>query len=314
MNTTRMAILGVAAIAAGAAALLVRGAMNGRAPAAQGPAVPAVATVDVLVASKEIVPGHVLEPDAVRWEAWPKSAIPASVIIRTAQPDIAKAVAGMVTRAPFIAGQPITDAGIVHTPAIGFMAATITLGMRAISVPVAAETSAGGFILPNDRVDVVLTRDVSGGNGAKNFQGQTILTDVRVLAVDQTSHQEKDQQSVVGKTATLELTPEQTELIAQAQQIARTDQTGGLSLTLRALGDSSGAPQTAKPVRQRRLIAGNPGARTSSVVVYRYGIVRSPAAGDNAAAPAMQGASPESDIPTSAPAQTQGPLALEIPR
>src|SRR5437016_716029 len=142
MNVTRIAILGVAAIAAGAAALLVRGMLGGGTPSSQASLPPPPTTVEVLVAAKDIIPGHA--------------------------------------------------------------------------------------------VDVVFTRDMSGGNGPKNFQSETILRDVRVLAVDQTAHQEKDQQSVVGKTATLELTPEQAELIARSQP------SGILSLALRALGDSSG--------------------------------------------------------------------------
>jgi len=304
MNITRMAILGVAAIAAGSAALLVRGAMTSKPPAAQTAAAQAVATVDVLVASKEVAPGRVLGADSVRWQAWPKSAMPVNVITKTAKPDIGKAVAGMVARAPLVVGQPITDASIVHTGAIGFMAATITPGMRAISVSVTADTSAGGFILPNDRVDVVLVHDAAGGTGAKTFQSETILADVRVLAIDQTVRQEKDQQTVVGKTATLELTPEQTEVIAKAQQVARSDNTLGLALTLRSLGDSSGVPQTVKPVQQSRPIAANRPAATGSVTVYRYGVVRGAAAGPNGQ-PAAEGA------PANSPEPTAGPVAME---
>src|SRR3982074_1625712 len=237
MNVMRIAILGVAAIAAGAAALLVRGMLGGGTPTSQAAAPPVAITTDVLVASKDVVPGHVLSVDLVRWDAWPKGAVSSTLITKDKQPDIAKAVAGAVVRSPLVAGQPITDASIVRAGSAGFMAATIKPGMRAIGVSVTAETSAGGFILPNDRVDVVLTRDMSGGNGGpKNFESGIILQDVRVLAVDQTAHQEKDQQSVVGKTATLELTPDQAELLAQSQQ------SGILSLVLRALGDSEGEP------------------------------------------------------------------------
>jgi Flp pilus assembly protein CpaB len=142
--------------------------------------------------------------------------------------------------------------------------------MRGIGVPVSADTSAGGFILPNDRVDVVLTRDVSGGSGMKLFESGTIFRDVRVLAVDQTAQPQKDQQSVVGKTATLELTPDQTELLTRAQQM------GIVSLALRALGDSTGEP-VAEAAKKRTPppVVSLAGPRQSPpVVVIRYGIRR----------------------------------------
>jgi pilus assembly protein CpaB len=215
----------------------------------------------------------VLEPAAVRWAEWPKNSVPGTFISKDAQPDIAKAVDGMVARAPFIAGQPIGEGSVVRAGAAGFLAATIKPGLRGIGVMVTASTSAGGFILPNDRVDVVLTRDISNGSAKKEFVSQTILRDVRVLAIDQTAKQEKDKDSVVGKTATLELTPAQAEVLAQAEQ------QGIVSLVLRALGDSVGEPAAveAEPDKSKEA---KPGAviaigprrpRTSEVIVFRYG-------------------------------------------
>ncbi len=273
MNIMRIAILGVAAIAAGGAALLVRGMLGGGTPTSQAAAPPVAITTEVLVASRDIVPGHVLSVDLVRWDTWPKSAVSSTLITKEKQPDIAKAVEGAVVRAPLVAGQPITDTSIVHAGAAGFLAATLTPGMRAIGMTVTAQTSAGGFILPNDRVDVVLTRELPGGGSPKQYESTTILRDVRVLAVDQTAHQEKDQQSVVGKTTTVELTPVQAELMAHAEQ------TGVLSLTLRALGDSSGDPTTGNVAPSRPAqVAGSNGDK-SAVVVIRYGI-RSKSSGE----------------------------------
>jgi pilus assembly protein CpaB len=268
MNVMRIAILGVAAIAAGAAALLVRGMLGGGTPTSQAAAPPPAITVDVLVASRDITPGHALDAGLVRWEAWPKRTVSNAFITKEAHPDIAKAISGTVVRSPLVTGQPITDASIVHAGAAGFLAATITPGMRAIGMSVTAQTSAGGFILPNDRVDVVLTRELPGGGSPKQYESETILRDVRVLAVDQTAHQEKDQQSVVAKTATLEMSPDQAELIAHAEQV------GILSLTLRALGDSSGNPTAGNAPRPRpaRIAASN--GEKSAVVVFRYGVVR----------------------------------------
>jgi pilus assembly protein CpaB len=271
MNVMRFAILGVAFAAAAAAVLLARGMLGGGTPVTQA-APPAATTIEVLVASKDIAPGHTLDPDLVHWESWPKKSVPsAGFIVKEMQPDITVAVKGIVVRAPLVSGQPITDASIVRAGATGFLAATIKPGMRAIGVPVNADTSAGGFILPNDRVDVVLTRDVSGGSGAKLFESGTILRDVRVLAVDQTAQPQKDQQSVVGKTATLELTPSQTEVLARAQQM------GVVSLALRALGDSSGEPvaEAAKKNAPPVTFAGPRLEKPSpAVIVIRYGIRR----------------------------------------
>jgi pilus assembly protein CpaB len=273
MNVMRFAILAVALIAATTAVLLARGMLGGGTPATQAATSPQLALTEVLVAAKDISPGQVLEPAAVRWAEWPKNSVPGTFISKEAQPDVAKAVEGMVVRAPLVAGQPIGDGSVVRAGSAGFLAATIKPGMRGIGVTVNANTSAGGFILPNDRVDVVLTRDISNGSSKKEFVSQTILRDVRVLAIDQTAKQEKDKDSVVGKTATLELTPAQSEVLAQAEQ------QGVVSLALRALGDSTGEPATAnaepdksKEAKPVRIIAAGPRRpRTNEIVVFRYG-------------------------------------------
>jgi pilus assembly protein CpaB len=310
MNVMRIAILGVAAIAAGAAALLVRGMIGGGTPASQAAAPPVAITTDVLVASKDIVPGHVLSVDLVRWDSWPKSAVSSTFITKDKQPDIAKAIAGAVVRSPLVAGQPISDANIVHAGAAGFLAATMTPGMRAIGMTVTAPTSAGGFILPNDRVDVVLTRELPGSASPKQYESVTLLRDVRVLAVDQTTHQEKDQQSVVGKTATLEMTPDQSEIIAHAEQ------SGVLSLTLRALGDSSGEPTTGNAARPRPARVAGENGEKSAVVIFRYGII----GGNSSAGSGSGGAGPGGTVvasnnsggPASGPAPTPAPITNPI--
>jgi len=267
MNVMRFAILAIALVAATAAVLLARGMLGGGTPTSQAAAT-RVAMAEVLVASKDISPGLVLDAGSVRWEEWPKSSVPGTFITKEAQPDVSKAVEGMVVRAPLVAGQPIGETSVVRAGSAGFLAATIKPGLRGIGVTVTAGTSAGGFILPNDRVDVVLTRDVSNGSGKKEFVTQTVLRDVRVLAIDQTAKQEKDKDSVVGKTATLELTPAQAEVLAQAEQL------GVVSLALRALGDSSGEPVTPEKEKDPKpaVIAAAPRrARTSEVIVFRYG-------------------------------------------
>lgn len=268
MNITRLAVLSVAVVAAGGAALLVRGGMNAANQARKPVPVQTTAAEDVLVANSNIEPGKALDPASVRWQAWPKAAVEVSFITKGKQPDSAKAVAGFIVRAPLVNGQPITDSNTVHANTTGFMAATLGQGMRAISIPVNVDTDAGGFILPNDRVDVLLTRDM-GSAGTRNFQSETLLKDVRVLAIDQVIQQEKDKQAVVGRTATLELTPKQTEEMAQAVS------TGVISLALHGLGDSEGVPVTAAPVITPRVAAARAAvAQTPAIRVYKAGVLQ----------------------------------------
>jgi pilus assembly protein CpaB len=272
MNVMRFVILAVAFVAATAAVLVARGMLGSGTPSSQA-ATPSMAVTEVLVASKDIAPGRVLDAGSVRWEEWPKGSVPGAFITKDAQPDMTKAVDGMVVRAPLVAGQPIGEGSVVRAGAAGFLAATIKPGMRAIALNVNAETGAGGFILPNDRVDVVLSRDISNGGSKKEFVTATVLRDVRVLAVDQTAHQEKDKESVVAKTATLELTPGQAEVLAQAEQI------GIVSLALRALGDSTGEPvipdkdqekgKDSKPATVAAVVPRRP--RAPEIIVFRYG-------------------------------------------
>ena len=267
MNVTRIAILGVAAVAAGAAALLVRGMLGGATPevSASVPA-PVLVTADVLVAAKEIEPGRALSVDSVRWETWPETSVAEAFITKTEQPDTAKAVEGYVVRAPIVTGQPITEAFVVRAGQAGFLAALIKPGMRAISILVSPETGAGGFILPNDRVDVILTRDLPDEGTNKNIRSDTILRDVRVLAIDQTSQTQvsKDTQLwAIGKTATLELTPPQSEMIEQAIK------EGSLSLALRALGDNKQLPAYAL----------GSGVEENGIRVFRAGVLRKVEAG-----------------------------------
>jgi len=237
MNTKRMLILGVAAVAAGAAALLARGLMGGGTPVAKAAPPPRLPTAEVLVASSDLQPGTALTSASVHWQEWPKSAVDSSFITENGQPDIDHIIQGTVVRAPLVAGEPLAMTKIVHADQAGVMAAMVTQGMRAVSVGISTESGAGGFILPNDRVDVLVTGQIS--DSPRRFRAFTILRDVRVLAIDQIFHQDKDQKTVLGKTATLELTPAQAELIETAQAA------GTISLSLRALGDS-GAQQQSK--------------------------------------------------------------------
>jgi pilus assembly protein CpaB len=229
MNTQRLIVLGLALVAAGGAALLVRGMLGGGTPKVEARPAP-VPMSEVLVASSNLAPGQGLTTDLVRWEKWPASSVDSSFITHQVAGSEEAAVKGAVVRAPIIAGQPISNAALVHTDAAGFMAAILTPGMRAVSITIATDSGAGGFILPNDRVDVILTRKFTQTDPPL-VVAQTILSDVRVLAVDQTYKQDKDTKTVIAKSATLEVTP------LQAEMISRSAQAGVLSLALRPLGD-----------------------------------------------------------------------------
>lgn len=230
MNTKRIAVLGFAGIMAVAAALLARGAMGGGTPKAVAKVAPPVPMSEVLVASANLQPGHALLADQVRWERWPSTAVDSSFISRKSVASLDEVIKGTVVRTPILAGQPIVNTAIVHGETAGFMSAMLMPDMRAISIDVSADTGAGGFILPNDHVDVILARKLEGT--PPRIEAKTILADVRVLAVDQTFKQDKDTKTVIGKTATLELTP------AEAQSVAAAEGLGTISLSLRPLAES----------------------------------------------------------------------------
>jgi pilus assembly protein CpaB len=268
MNTKRIIVLGFALVAASAAALLARGLMGGGTPKVEAKiAPPPIAMSEVLVATSNIQPGLTLKPEMVKWQSWPASAVDASFITHAAAPNLEDAINGTVVRVPLFAGQPITNTAIVHGAAAGFMAAQLQPGMRAVSIIISVDSGAGGFILPNDRIDLLLTTKTN--DSPPHVKVKTILGDVRVLAVDQTFKEDKDTKTVVGKTATLELTPAQAELVAAAQN------TGSLSLSLRGLGDNQALASATKAT------TGDDGP----VSVIRYGIAHA-----NDSASTVQGA------------------------
>jgi pilus assembly protein CpaB len=256
MNTSRVVILGAAALAAGAAAFLARGLLGGGTEKVKAAPPPAPTTSEVLVAADAIQAGAPLLPGSVRWQVWPKGSVDSSFITHDEAPDVGRAISGVVAREPLVAGEPLTESKIVHADGAGFMAAEVTPGMRAVSVGITTESGAGGFILPNDRVDVLVT----GQTASHHYLSKTILNDVRVLAVDQTYKEDKDQKVVLAKTATLELSSKQAELVEMAQAA------GTVSLALRALGDSGHEDKSAA--------AGAGQQEIGPVYIIRYGVVR----------------------------------------
>jgi len=213
---------------------------------------------EVLVAAQDVPLGTVVDADDVRWQKWPQEAVSGIFITRENSPDAMTEIVGSIARTSLLGGEPVNDSKLVKADRGGFMSAILSSGMRAISTRISPETGAGGFILPNDRVDVLVTRSEASmeTGGRERFTTETILRNVRILAIDQTIGEENGEQVVIGKTATLELTAEQSEILALGGQM------GEISLSLRSLTDSTdgnGQPET---------VAGRSGA----VRVLRFGI------------------------------------------
>jgi pilus assembly protein CpaB len=264
MNMQRLLILGLATLAAGAAAFLARGFLGGGTPTVAARPAPMVATSEVLVASSAIQPGQALNPSLVHWQRWPKSNVDASFVTHDVTPSIERAVTGTVARAPILSGEPLSETKIVHTDSAGFMAATLSPGMRAMSIPITTESGAGGFILPNDRVDLVMTIQTS--DNPKTYGAKIVLANVRVLAVDQTIKQDRDQKVVLAKTATLELSPDQVRTVVRAQA------SGAISLALRPLSESNPAVASLQHPTPAAAAANDDEDSGTGVTVIRYGI------------------------------------------
>jgi pilus assembly protein CpaB len=255
MNIARVVVLIIALSAGGVAAYLARGTEEKSHPAEP---VAQLATVEILVAKSDIGLGQAVKPEDLQWQAWPATA-GGNLINRAGRADAINEIAGSIARAPFIAGEPIREQKLVKANGSGFMAAILPTGMRAISTEISPETGAGGFILPNDRVDVILSRREKNpeGNGSDVANSEIILSNIRVLAIDQAPKEKEGINTLVGKTVTLELKPEQAEMLARARQ------SGTLSLALRSITDFNAAEGRSEDQVQKR---------TGSVNVVRYGV------------------------------------------
>jgi len=262
MNKPRIVVLAIAIGAGGIAAYLASGSNDKPAPAQP---VAQMQTVDILVAKSDIGLGQSVKPDDMQWQTWPAATASTTFIRRNERPEGVTQVTGSIARAPFIQGEPIRDQKLVKAEGSGFMAAILPTGMRAISTEISPETGAGGFILPNDRVDVLLTRRLKNpdpNSGAPDIvTSEIILANIRVLAIDQAPKEKDGQNTVVGKTVTLELNPAQTATLSAARQ------SGTLSLALRSIVDVKMSEITLDDSAQKR----------DGVSIIRYGIPSSTA-------------------------------------
>lgn len=226
----RIVVLGVAVVAAAGAGFI---AMNLTAPAPQGPIVensaPAMELEEVLVASSSLNTGSNVGSQ-MRWQEWPAAAVGPDFITRSTRPEALNELKDTVVRSTIAEGEPVRMIKLLGADQ-SFMSSILPAGKRAVATEIAADTSAGGFILPDDYVDLIMTtRALSQDN---SIVTETILENIRVLAIDQTIREDEEGRLVqVGRTATLELTPKQAEIITAAQQIA-----DRMTLALRSVQD-----------------------------------------------------------------------------
>jgi pilus assembly protein CpaB len=254
----RIAILLLALTSGGIASWLALGVSDQPADAAAD--VQKTPAQEVLVASSELARGSILEEPHMRWQPW-EGDIPPVFISRSARPDAMKALKGMLAQSSFVAGEPIREDKLGQRGS-GFLSSMLPSGKRAIAVRVTAESTAGGFILPNDHVDVIHTiaQPDSSGNAGK-VVSRAVLSNIRVLAVDQTISEGADGTSVIGKTATLEADPEQIATIAAAEA------SGTVSLALRAVADNHEATVVETEGNRRGVVRVVSGGRLSTVEV-----------------------------------------------
>jgi pilus assembly protein CpaB len=242
----RLLIVGALAITAFAAAFVLSRGSDPAGAASPVVQAPSLAVEQVLVAAQDLPMGSVLTETGATWQDWPKADVSELMITKKDTPDPAKEIFGSMLHSAFIRGEPIRTDKLVRAGSGGFLSAILPTGMRAVAIKIenGGDTSAGGFILPNDRVDVVaLLRDeeATKARGVEVIIARTILTNVRVLAVGQNVEEQNGKKMVTGAAnATLELAPDQADLILLAQHGGAAN----IHLVLRSLADSVGPAKT----------------------------------------------------------------------
>ena len=245
MNRRLLIVATVAVAAFGAAFLLSRGSEPSGAIVTAARVAPRLELDQVLVASQDLPMGSTLNESGTAWQDWPKAAVSELMITRKDADDATREVWGSMTRSAFMRGEPIRRDKLVKGGQGGFLSAILPTGMRAVAIKIdnGGDTTAGGFVLPNDRVDVVeLVRDeeASKARGVEVLNARTILANVRVLAIGQNVEDQNGKKVVTGANATLELDPDQANLVILAQH----GNNANLHLVLRSLADSGGPTKT----------------------------------------------------------------------
>ena len=318
-----MLLIGALVIAATTAILAKNMFAGAGAPQAEAKAA-VVAGPEVLVATRSLPVGTIIDAEAFRYQAWPEGLVQDAYYVKGKPGATPKDLIGTVVRNEITAGQPITQGALIRPGERGFLAAALGPGMRAVTVAVDTTTSVAGFVFPGDRVDIVLTQEVAGDGGGSALKvSETILRNVRVLAANQrTTSKDADGKPVVEdvSTVTLEATPKIAEKIAVAQTI------GKLSLSLRALADNTAeleraiasgevsVPEGTDPKAEKRMllsVAAKPIDSGTTVTlgsdVSRYQRRTVPVKAREAA-PAMTMAAAPAAVASAAPVRPRGPV------
>jgi pilus assembly protein CpaB len=262
MKPARLIVLLIAIAAGGIAALLAGRSDQPATPPPESAPVAQIETTDVLVASTDIGMGNAVGEQELRWQTWPAEAAGASAnfIRKSERPDAIVQLTGSIARVAFSKGEPIREAKLIRANGSGYMAAILPTGMRAVSIDISPERGVSGFVLPNDHVDVILTRHdkeaEKNNGGTEVLISETIMTDVRVLAIGKTVEEKSGEHTIDGTVATLELAPSEAERLSLARQL------GTLSLALRSLVDSG----RQGPVRRNEAIVVYRGADSETLV------------------------------------------------
>ena len=243
MNLRNISLLIVAVLIAGLAAVMTRSWLISQRealrpkPVAAAPQAPATM---VLVAKAHLKPGTFVKQGHLDWVAWPKEGVVKDFVVKSDKVKI-EDFENSVARVSINPGEPVITSKFVKPGERGFMAAVLTPGNRAATVPINATSGNAGFVFPGDRVDLILTANFGetgdGGEGKRNYAA-TILEDLRVLAIDQKTENAKGEHAL-GRTATLEVSPRQAELVALGMQM------GSLALSLRPLSGVSDSAEAA---------------------------------------------------------------------
>lgn len=269
MSKMRIVMFALAAGSAVMAGVLAKGVI-GKKPEMQTEVINTVKTVEVLVAAKDIDVGEKLAAGSIVWKSWPQDNVLDAMITKDEKPDADAVMAEYRAIIRMFEGETINEKKLVDPKGGGFMSAVLPKGMRAISVAISDRSSAGGFILPNDRVDVIITRKLSTpGGGNQLVKSETVISNVRVLAINQTFRTAKEGEEVSMKgneTATIELTMQQAEIIA------RVESEGELSLALRSISESEGSPMDEGPVLAEKYKTTDQKPRNNDTLFVRYGI------------------------------------------
>jgi pilus assembly protein CpaB len=240
LSYRRMLLMTAAFALSLATAMIVRAWVNEArlSAVAAGPTeAPKQAVTKILVATHALPAGQFLQPNDLAWQPWPDSGLNSSYILEGSRQ--LTDVAGSVVRAAISAGEPVTDDRLIKKGDRGFLSAIMAPGTRAVTVQLQQNAGLGGLVLPGDHVDVVLTA-VIPGNGPSDPEhraSETVLEDIRVLAIDQ-KMSDMSNETVMARSATLEVTPKQAEILALVSDM------GKLSLTLRAIAAGDDKPMT----------------------------------------------------------------------